>query len=228
MAAAMKRVGWGLLALPVLALVLLALSAEGAKHGLERDDGDPTAGGGERTGQPGPSDEDGCACDIDVAGGGAYVELLKQGDEYQSMSQEQRDAYVAMAIDFITPKNAYECARNALLLESAEIALQMGAADGSLRAGELAAEYVAVMQKLEEYGVGPQDETEADPGRYFEKYDRAVERLDGGGGCGAAGAGEDGLVDEAGQGDVEGAGRDAGRTTGSIPAQPTSPLPQPP
>ena len=221
----MKRVGWGLLALPVLALVLLALSAEGAKHGPERDDGDLMAGGGERTG---PSGEDGCACDIDVAGGGAYVELLKRGDEYQSMGQEQQDAYVAMAIDFITPKNAYECARNALLLESAEIALQMGAADGSLRAGELAAEYVAVMQKLEEYGVGPQDETEADPSRYFEKYDRAVERLDDGSGCGGAGAGEVGLVDEAGRGDVEDADGDAGRTTGSIPAQPTSPLPQPP
>ena len=200
------------------------------KHGPEQDDGDLTEDRGERAGQPGPSGEDGCACDIDVAGGGAYVELLKRGDEYQSMGQEQQDAFVAMAIDFITPKNAYECARNALLLESAEIALQMGAADGSLRAGELAAEYVAVMQKLEEYGVGPQGETEADPGRYFEKYDRAVERLGGGGGCVSAGAeaGEGGPVDEAGRGYVEDAERDAGRTTGSIPAHPTSPLPYPP
>ena len=143
--------------------------------------------GGADAGPPGPSGEDGCACDIDVAGGGAYVELLKQGDDYRSMGREQRDAYVAMAIDFITPENAYECARNALLVESAEIALEMGAASDSRRAGELAAEYGAVMQKLEEYGIGPQGKTEADPDRYFEKYGRAMERLGGQDGCGGAG-----------------------------------------
>ena len=160
----------------------------GTMHGLEQGDGILMTGGGGRIGTPGPTDEGSCACDIDIAGGGAYVELLKQGDEYQSMNQEQRDAYVAMAIDFITPKNAYECARNALLVESAEIALQMGSANDSLRAGELAAEYGAVMQKLEELGVGQQDETGADPSHYFEKYDQAVGRLGGPDGCGAAGA----------------------------------------
>ena len=196
----------------MLALVLLVLAVEGTKEGPEQGDGNLMAGGdervetpgansrnvpdnsaamtsgGERVETPGPTDEGSCACDIDITGGGAYVELLKRGDEYQSMDQEQRDAYVAMAIDFITPKNAYECARNALLVESAEIALQMGSANDSRCAGELAAEYGVVMQKLEEYGVGPQDETGADPSRYFEKYDRAVERLGGLDGCGEAGA----------------------------------------
>ena len=178
------------------------LVVEGTKDGPGQGDGNLTAGGGEHVKTSGLTDEGSCACDIDTTGGGAYVELLKQGDEYRSMDQEQRDAYVAMAIDFITPKNAYECARNSLLVESAEIALQMGSANDSLRAGELAAEYGAVMQKLEELGVGPQDETGADPSHYFEKYDRAVERLGGPDGCGAAGvrgeeAGPDGM---AGQG----------------------------
>ena len=217
---------WGLLAIPVLALVLLILAVEGTKQGPEQ--GDPVhsaeepvelvvegtkqgpeqgdgilmTGGGERVETPDPTDGGSCACDIDITGGGAYVELLKRGDEYQSMDQEQRDAYVAMAIDFITPKNAYECARNALLVESAEIALQMGSANDSQRAGELAAEYGAVMQKLEEYGVGPQDETGADPSRYFEKYDRAVERLGGLDGCGEAGA----QVTEAGPDGMAGQG----------------------
>lgn len=215
----MKKTKAAMLAVPALALALavLALSVEGARE-------PPEQGRGAHAGPPGPSGEDGCACDIDVAGGGAYVELLKQGDDYQSMGREQRDVYVAMAIDFITPKNAYECARNALLVESAEIALEMGAANDSRRAGELAADYGAVMQKLEEYGVGPQGETEADPDRYFEKYGRAMERLDGRGGCDAAGvpAEEGGMA-----GQEEGAENVAGGQGGAAGYPPAPPPPAP-
>lgn len=218
----MKKTKAAMLAVPALALALavLALSAEGAWEAPEQGGGGGAAGGGAHAEPPGPSGEDDCACDIDVAGGGAYVELLKQGDDYQSMGREQRDAYVAMAIGFITPKNAYECARNALLVESAEIALEMGAANDSRRAGELAAEYGAVMQKLEEYGVGPQGETEADPDRYFEKYGRAMERLGVQGGCGGGG----GLAEEGGMAgqeeDAENVAGGEGRATGYSPALP--------
>lgn len=214
----MKKTKSAMLAVPALALALavLALSAESAQEPPGQG-GAGLAAGSAYTGPPG---EDGCACDIDVAGGGAYVELLKQGDEYQNMGREQRDAYVVMAIDFITPKNAYECVRNALLVESAEIALEMGAVNDSRRAGELAAEYGEVMQKLEEYGVGPQGETEADPDRYFEKYGRAMERLGGQSGCGAAGgpAEEDSMAGQ--EEDTENVAGGEGRATGYSPALP--------
>ena len=221
----MKKTKAAMLAVPALALALavLALPVESEREPQEPGGAGAAADGGAHAGPPGPSGEDGCACDIDVADGGAYVELLKQGDDYQSMGREQRDAYVAMAIDFITPKNAYECARNALLVESAEIALKMGAANDSRRAGELAAEYGAVMQKLEEYGVGPQGETEADPDRYFEKYGRAMERLGGQGGCDAAG----GMAEGGMAGQEEGAGNVAGGEGGAAGYPPGRPPPTP-
>ena len=126
-------------------------------------------------GQEGPGASD-SATDAD-----AYIELLKSSAAYQAMSPEQREAYLAAAHDFITSKGAYEAARNSLLAELANVTLQAQATDDEQRLAELKARYDGLIDELEEYGVGPYNETEANPSHYLNKYEQARERLEGGG-----------------------------------------------
>ena len=115
-----------------------------------------------------------------AADANAYIELLKSDAAYQGMDPEQREAYLAAAGEFITSDGAYEAARNRLLVELSEITLQIRATDDEQRLAELGAQYDDVLEDLEEYGVGPQNETEANPRHYFDKYEQAVERFEGG------------------------------------------------
>ena len=124
-------------------------------------------------GQEGP-DASGSATDADV-----YIELLKSSADYQAMSPEQREAYLAAAHDFITSKGAYEAARNSLLAELANVTLQAQATDDEQRLAELKERYDGLIDELEEYGVGPYNETEANPSHYLGKYEQARERLEG-------------------------------------------------
>lgn len=129
-------------------------------------------------GEEGP-DAAGSAADAN-----AYIELLKSDAAYQGMDPEQREAYLAAASEFITSEGAYEAARNRLLVELSEITLQIQATGDERRLAELEARYDDVLKELEEYGVGPQNETEANPGYYFDKYEQALERLEGDGSAG--------------------------------------------
>lgn len=157
----MAATGAGAMACLPLALALALLIPQGANA-----EGAP---GGEVT------DAAGSAADAN-----AYIELLKSDAAYQGMDPEQREAYLAAAGEFITSEGAYEAARNRLLVELSEITLQIQATDDERRLAELEAQYDAVLIELEEYGVGPQNETEANPRYYFDKYEQALERLEGG------------------------------------------------
>lgn len=156
---------------PVLALALLALPWAGAE----------AAPGGDGPGAADSAGEE-----------NAYVRLLKSGAEYQGMDPEQQEAYLAMANEFITSEGEYEAARNRLLVELSEVALQIQATDDEQRLAELRAQHDDLVDELEEYGVGPEDETNADPGRYLDKAAQAHERLEGGDARPQAGAGSAG------------------------------------
>lgn len=65
-------------------------------------------------------------------------------------------------------------------MELSDVTLQIQATDDERRLAELEARYDELLKELEEYGVGPHNETEADPGHYFDKYEQARERLEGG------------------------------------------------
>lgn len=146
--------------LPALALALLIAPGAVAPGALGQED-------------PDASDS--------AADANAYIELLKSSAAYQAMSPEQREAYLAAAGDFITSEGAYEAARNSLLVELANVTLQAQATDDERRLAELKERYDGLIDELEEYGVGPANETEANPRHYLDKYEQARERLEGGG-----------------------------------------------
>ena len=78
----------------------------------------------------------------------------------------------------ISADSAYELARNKLLVKAAGLSLQIQLATDEARRGELEAGYAGVMDELEEFGVGSQDETVGNPGHYLDKYGEAVERFE--------------------------------------------------
>ena len=75
---------------------------------------------------------------------------------FQTASPGQR-AQPANAL--ISSGSAYELARNKLLIEAGQLALQMRLTADEKRLEELGTEYGGVLEELEELGVGPQDET---------------------------------------------------------------------
>ena len=79
---------------------------------------------------------------------------------------------------FISSGTAYELARNKLLIEAGELTLQIRLATDGEKLKELKTRYDGVLDELEEFGVGPQDETLEDPTRYFDKYDAALKRFE--------------------------------------------------
>ena len=159
------------LALALLALPLLALPGAGAQAA-------PGIDGPEAAGSAG--------------GENAYVRLLKSGEEYRAMDPEQQEAYVAMANEFITSGGAYEAGRNMLLVELSEVTLQIQATDDERRLEELRARHAYLVGELEEYGVGPESETDADPSYYLDKAEQARERLEVSGATEKARAGDGG------------------------------------
>ena len=145
----------------------------------------------------GALDGDGTDAAGSAADTNAYIELLKSDAAYQGMDPKQREAYLAAAGEFITSEGAYEAARNSLLVELSEIVLQIQATDDEERLADLEARYDDVLEELEEYGVGPQNETEANPRYYLDKYEQSLERLEGS--ASSAGA-EEGATEAPGAG----------------------------
>ena len=148
-----------LLALPLLALPLLALPGAGAQA-------EP---GGDGRDAAGPAGGDGRDAAGPAGGENAYVRLLKSSEEYLAMDPEQEKAYVAMANEFVTSGGAYEAGRNMLLVELSEVALQIQATDDERRLAELRARHAYLVGEMEEYGIGPENETDADPSYYLDK-----------------------------------------------------------
>ena len=127
--------------------------------------------------QPAPGEED-----LGVTGPltntDAYIQLLKSDATYHSMNSTQQEAYLTIANEFITSDGVYETARNRLLVELSEVILQMQGTNDGLRLTDLAIQYDDLLEELEEYGVGPQNDTEVNPSYYFDKYEEALKRLE--------------------------------------------------
>lgn len=75
-----------------------------------------------------------------------------------------------------TSDDAYELARNKLLIQAGEIAIQMRLTDDEQRLEDLMAQYDGTLEQLEEFGVGTTEKTAENTDYYFEKYDQALEK----------------------------------------------------
>lgn len=109
-----------------------------------------------------------------VGNTGAYIEALKLDESYQNMTSTQQEAYINSANEFISSGDAYELARNKLLIQASEITVQIHLTNDEQRLDELKIQYDNVLVQLEEFGVGPQDKTVEDPSYYFDKYDQKL------------------------------------------------------
>lgn len=116
--------------------------------------------------------------------GGAYVELLKQQDEFLSMTEREQRAYVEQAIDFINSDDPYERERNRLLPELSAATLELQDAADAEKA-RIEDRIDDVLDRLEEFGVVSEDRLEGNEQFYTDKYEEAKDRLsdddDGGG-----------------------------------------------
>lgn len=109
--------------------------------------------------------------------GGAYVELLKQQDEFLNMTEREQRAYIEQAIDFINSDDPYESARNELLQELSAAVLLLQETDDEEKKARIQDQIDGVLGQLEELGVVSTDRLEGNEQFYADKYDEAKDRL---------------------------------------------------
>ena len=99
-------------------------------------------------------------------------------DESDKNATPSQERHTQSANAFVSSGTAYELARNKLLIEAGELTFQTHLTTDGEKLKELKTRYDGVLDELEEFGVGPQDETLEDPTQYFDKYDAALKRFE--------------------------------------------------
>lgn len=115
--------------------------------------------------------------------GGAYVELLKQQDEFLNMTEREQSTYIEQAADFINSDDPYENERNELLQKLSAAVLELQDTADEEKRTQIQDRIYDILAQLEEFGVVSEDRLEGNEQFYVDKYEEAKDRLndDGGG-----------------------------------------------
>lgn len=120
---------------------------------------------------------DGAEADSVDHAGGAYVELLKQQDEFLNMTEWEQAVYIERAIDFINSDDPYENARNQLLQKMSAAVLELQKTTDEEKRKQIQDQIDDILGQLEELGVVSADRLEDNEQFYVDKYDEAKDQL---------------------------------------------------